>query len=268
MTKQDAVHHSNKELTLFKRFLAFSVVMHVLFLSFDPANVFFLSKEDRINEGTIEIDLIAIDAAPPIEEPAPAPLLLPQIPKKFELDVPKDPEEMSLDEKVPPKVEPKIKIEQKKQNEEDLTKVSLDRLIKELNRQKAKEKQNEKPSLLTDSLKERKKELETGLLHGVLALGDTEAGYAAVVKTWIQKNYALPEIYELKNANIKAVVHLVLNDQGGIARLTLQHSSHNTLFDQLAMKTVENAAPFPTPPHDWVGKILILPFEPKVLGQD
>jgi TonB family protein len=264
LIKQDSAHNSTRELSLFKRFLVLSIFLHIVFLTFDPSHFFFAPKT-LTEEGSIDIDLIALDSPHSREEePTPQPLLLPQVPKKFELEIPKKPDEMVLDEKKEPiKEEPKVTIEQKK--EEDLTKVSLDRLLKELNRDKAKEKQATK--ILSHSLKERKKELEKGLLHGFLSLGNTEAGYDAVVKTWIQKNYALPEIYELKNADIKAVVQLVLNSEGGIAKLSLKHSSQNTLFDQLAMKTVENAAPFPTPPRDWVGRTIILPFEPKALGQ-
>ncbi len=268
MIKQDSISNANREQLLFKRFLVVSVLTHFAFLFLDPSHFFFMPKPS-LNEGSIEIDLIALDGAPSKKEEdlAPPTPMLPQIPKKFELDTPKKPDEMTIEDKnLPLKEEPKTQIEQKKLDEEDLTKVSLERLIKEVNRQKTKDKPKSKDLLMSNSLKDRKKQLETGLLHGTLTLGDTEGGYTSIIKNWIQRNYALPEIYELKNANIKAVIHLVLNEHGGIMKLVLGISSQNVLFDQLAMKTVEKSAPFPTPPSDWVGRTIILPFEPKVSG--
>lgn len=265
MTGSEAKTYANKELVLFKRFLAASVFMHIVFLVFDPSHFFFVAKNST-DEGTINIDLIAFEAAPPKQEldPLPPAPLLPQVPKKFELEVPKKPEEMVLEEKEPIKEEPKVQIDQKKIDEENLTKVSLDRLMKELNRQKEKEeKHSQKHSLLSNSLKERKKELENGLIHGTLTLGDSESSYRSVVTAWIRRNYVLPEIYELKNADIRTIVELTLNREGGIAKLTLKSSSQNSLFDQLVMKAIEKSTPFPTPPREEVGKVITIKFDPK-----
>jgi TonB family protein len=255
----------DRELVLLRRFLAFSVVAHIVLLTIDPSHFFFRPKATE-DEGSINIDLIAFDTNPPkeSEEGAPPEPLLPQMPKKFELEIPKKPDELSFDEKKEPVLdEPKIKIEQKKIDEDQLTKVSLDRLVKELNHQKEKENKNKK-SLLTDSLRERKKDLETGLLHGTLTLGSTEGGYTSLVKAWIKRNYSLPEISDLKDGNTRAVLHLVINSEGGIAHLSLESSSGNPVFDELALKTIENSAPFPPPPQEWVGKTLTIPVETKI----
>lgn len=265
LNKED-LNTQNREVFLFKRFLLLSVLVHIILLAFDPSHFFFFSNSRNLTEGSINIDLIAFDSTPaPKEEDIAPPLpLLPQVPKKFELEMPQKPDEMTINEKKELlKDDPKLKIEQRKE-EEKLTKVSLERLLKEMKNQKAKE-DGKRDSILSDSLKDRKKELEKGL-HGTLSFGDTEAGYASVVKAWIQRNYALPEIYELKSADIRAIVHLVLNKEGAIVKLSLEQSSHNKLFDELALKTVEKAAPFPTPPADWVGHTIVLPFEPKVSG--
>lgn len=256
---------NSKELALFRRFLFISIAGHLVFLTVDPAN-FFFSTTPAVNEGTIDIDLIAFEMAPPKfqEEDPEAPPMLPQVTKKFELEVPKKPEEMTLDDKPEPvKEEDKIRIEQKKQDEK-LTKASLERLIEELNRKKAKE--SDKKSLLTKSLQDRKKNLESGLLRGTLALGDAESGYASIVSAFIRRNYTLPEIPELRDANIEAIVQVAVNAEGGIAKLTLKTSSHNDLFDQSVLKTVENSAPFPPPPREAIGQVMTVRFTPKAAG--
>ena len=248
---------------LFKRFLLLSVLVHAVAIVFDPSH-FFFRRDTPLNEGSIDVDLIAFDAAPKHEESEAPPLMLPQVPKKFELEQPKKPDELSIDEKKePPKEEPKVLIEQKK-TDEDLTKVSLDRLIKEVNREKEKKA---KAPVLTQALKERKQELEKGLLLGNLSMGGNEAGYRGVVGALIRRNYVLPEVYELKNSHIQAVVELLISDDGGITKLTLRSSSQNALFDQLALKTVENSAPFPAPPRDQAGKVITITFDSSVAGQ-
>ena len=268
MHTQSSEQNAKSELSLLKWFLISSLCVHILCLCFDPS-LFFFQPQKILDEGSIDIDLISLDTQPNTHvEPPPLPPapLLPQVPKRFDIERPEKPEDLALEEKkAPAEEEPKIQIDHQK--DEEATKIALERLIKEVNRQKTKEKSHEKPSLLSDNLKERKKELETEQLHGILSIGTTKSGYASVVKVWIQRNYALPEIYELKNTHIKAVVELVLSEQGGIAKLSLVSSSQNPIFDQLALKTVEKAAPFPTPPPEWVGKVIVLPFETKLVGQ-
>ncbi len=255
-------YNQESETKLVRWLIASSVVVHLAFLIFDPSFLFFRSQP-TVDEGSIDIDIIAIDNNPPQAEaeapPPPEVPELPQITKRFEIETPPKPEELVEEEqKKPAPEEPKIEIDHKK--DEDATKIALDRLIKEVNRQKNKDKTADK-HLLTDALKERKKELETNQLHGMLSIGNTRSGYASVVKAWIQRNYALPEIFELKHTHLRAVVKLVINDEGSILSLDLADSSHNNIFDQLALKTVEKAAPFPSPPRDWVGKTITLPFE-------
>lgn len=259
-SQQELLTDGNNELVLFKRVLIFSTVVHLAFLFLEPS--LFLFNKTPV-ENTIEVELLAFETvnnkppSSPVTPPAEAPQL-PQITKRFEVEQPKNPDEMALEEKKErEKPEPKMLAKAKKEDE-DLTKVALDRLIKEMNRKKPKDKTK---TNLVHALSERRKELEANHMQGMLSLGESEAGYSAVVKGWIQKHYALPDIYELKNSHIKAVVQLVLNQQGGIAKLNLLSSSQNELFDQLALKTIENAAPFPSPPSDWVGKAITLPFE-------
>lgn len=261
MIQESIESYVNRELVLFKRFLFISLAVHVILLITDPSQ-FFFSHPPSEAEGTINIDFIAFDKNPPPsqEEEAPAPLL-PQVTKKFQLEESKKPDELSFEEKK--EIEkPDNKIKESKVNEEELTKVSMERLLKELKRDKDKKGK----SLLPESLKERKKELESGL-YGTLTLGSKEAGYSSVIKAWVQKNYTLPEISELKNADINAVIELSINGEGGIMKLRLHSSSHNTLFDELALKTVEHSAPFPPPEADWIGKSILLNFAPKTSDQ-
>lgn len=267
MIKQEEIQHkANRELLLFKGFLLLSVLLHIVFLCFD-ANFFFFKRDSILTEGSISVDLIALDTSPlkPEKEEKSVPML-PQVPKKFELESVKKPDEMVFEEKKAPiKEDPKLQIEKNKADE-DLTKVSLERLIKEMKRQKEKDKASEKPTLLSKSLQERKKELQTNILHGTLTMGDGESGYRSVIKALIQKHYILPEVYELKHSDIKATVQLLVNQEGGIEKLTLVNSSQNPLFDQLALKTVENSAPFPPPPREELGSVMILDFETKNSG--
>lgn len=226
----------------------------------------FLKKKEE-EEKVINIDLTMFDmgssksSPKKTEEPSPQ---LPQITKKYQIKADPKEDEMSLEKEKKKKKDSKIKV--KKINEEELNKVTLERLLKEVKRRNQKETKKKRTSLMTDDLKKRKKDLEKGLYE---SSSDTEGlvdlAYNSVLQSWIQKNYSLPEIYEFKNADISAVIVLILDHHGSIVRLKLKESSKNRLFDQLALKTVEKAAPFPTPPKEQVGKEISLNINTKTL---
>ncbi|MBI2603065.1 MAG: TonB C-terminal domain-containing protein [Deltaproteobacteria bacterium] len=255
---QSKDERTDVEMKTLERFFIASAFVHIFILVFDPSYLYFKPKR-MDTEMVIEADLIPLPPSSQEKDVA-APRMLPQVPKKFQLDLSEKKEELALEEA---KKETKPSEEQEKKDE-TLRKVSMDRLMKEIARLKAKDTAEKgKIPRLSKTLKERKEQLAGGQMKAILSIGDTENGYTSVLRNWILRYYTLPEIFGLKDADIKAVVRLVLNREGTIQNIRLERSSTNTLFDELAMKTVRDAAPFPHPPQEWVGKVILLPFEPK-----
>lgn len=277
------------ETKLLKIFIGISILVHIGVFVFQPPSWFTPTMEveeewviptEIISEVAAQQDAIANVPKKEAEELKVNENMLPQLPKDFRVDDKKVIEDKANESPNPvkdetqPSEDAKRKMieeeEVKKQEElENVKKVALERLLKEqarLDQKFAKETQ----SPLDKTLKKRKEELAQRLpgsdilLAGKKLFGDT---YALQLKKWLVRYYSLPEIYNLRDAKLVAVVQVVLDSQGGVKRMTLHQSSSDPVFDRLALQTVEKASPFPKPPREWVGKVITFPFDTSRRGQ-
>jgi len=70
--------------------------------------------------------------------------------------------------------------------------------------------------------------------------------YLLAVKTLIRRNWKVPRWME--KSEYQAVISLVIKTDGSIDNLSVNESSGNSLFDNLAISAIENSTPFPAPP--------------------
>ena len=87
-----------------------------------------------------------------------------------------------------------------------------------------------------------------------------EINNVPILKIWIEKHYTLPEVYRLDIQGRKALFDLILDSNGGIQKIKLVRSSNNQVFDRLALKALEDSAPFPDPPAELVGRLIQIQY--------
>ncbi|MBP6217873.1 MAG: TonB family protein [Oligoflexales bacterium] len=262
---------------LLKKLIWVSVFAHIFFAFFHGCSVFTTSEPP---EWVIEAEFLDAPPEPQTkpdslkntkqaEELAVAQETLPQLTKEI-IPMKEDkadtlpepaakPEEKKQVEEIKPKKEEEVE-KALTRTEEHLKKVALDRLLKEKARLE-KKLAKEDVSPLSETLLKRKEELKKLANYG-FNLSGSDSGYSAVLKKRVSQYYSLPDIYNYRNSGLRASVEVVLNHTGQIERMNLKDSSHDDVFDSLALKTIERSSPFPSPPQDWVGQPILFPFEP------
>ena len=93
-----------------------------------------------------------------------------------------------------------------------------------------------------------------------------KAKYQVALRVAIKRNFILPDIHELKNANIKVKIEIKIDRKGNLMRIKIINSSTNKVFDIFATNTVKNSAPFPIPPRELIGKKIIIVLTPMMTG--
>ncbi len=195
--------------------------------------------------------------------------MLPQLPKKFVLQkplpLPIDPEPAPAQTKQPPK--PKHKpveniSEHTTHREENVLKVNeaLQRLaLDKLRSQKRQEKKR------TKALSQKMQKAITNLSK-LKGRGTLLSNYQTALRIAIRRNFILPDIYDLKNANIEAKLEIRVDSRGNLLQMRLIKSSRNKIFDDLAMAAVRNSSPFPIPPAELVNKTIYVNLTPLMTG--
>jgi protein TonB len=261
------------ETRLIKGLLTLSVVIHMgIFLwSSWRANTGAVSFQEASIEADLEMEATAasVHAQSRAEEILVDQKILPQLPPKFEIKekVPEvaepepDPEALALQEEKKKAEEKKPEVDTETVKRESLLvlqkKQALERLLKEKARNEKKfDKETKSP--LNEVLLARKKQLT----QGAPGIGDESfAQYGKMLKKWMQNYYSMPEIYALQKVTGQTVIELMLDGHGNIKSITTVTSSGNASFDQLALSTVQRAAPFPAPPPELVGKKIHYHFD-------
>lgn len=225
------------------------------------------------DEISIDIDLLpdsmVLDHALAPEQPEPA-NILPQLPKKFTLQkplpLPIDPEpapELAeakpVNETPPPVADTRALT---RPDEENVLKINeaLQRLaLEQLRAQKSKEAKR------TANLSRKMQKAITSL-NKLKDSGASATNYQAALRVAITRNFILPDIYDLKNANIEVKLEIRIDARGNLLHMRVLKSSRNKVFDDLAMAAVRNTAPFPLPPQELIGKQIIVIVTPLMTG--
>ncbi len=199
--------------------------------------------------------------------------MLPQLTKKFKVDEDTVADEGMTEEpeakvaETPKKVEEKEKLNVKADPDEmnvlkkaeALRRLAMERLRKE---KTAEELQAEKASALAklrDDAALSRKPNSGGAEGSGLALQK----YRSMVQAAVRRHYALPEAYNLRNAELSVVIAIVVNERGDLVSTKIEKPSGDSVFDELAFEAVKKSAPLPKPPADQAGEWIHLKFSPK-----
>ena len=251
-------------------------VSFVLFLALHLAALLVIPLFKPVSvpeEISIDIDLlpdsVALDHAPAAKQPEPI-NILPQLPKKFTLQkpmpLPIDPEpapELAEAKPTPVDKQPvEDTIERTTPSEENVLKVSeaLQRLaLEKLRSQKHKETKR-------DATISNKIQKAIASINKLKDSGTLTTNYQTALRVAIKRNFILPDIYDLKNANIEVKLEIRIDARGNLLRMRVLRSSRNRVFDDLAMAAVRNTSPFPIPPMALVDKQIIVILTPLMTG--
>ncbi|MFK7823492.1 MAG: TonB family protein [Oligoflexales bacterium] len=201
--------------------------------------------------------------------------MLPQLPKKFSIKEQKDEPKGQDDKLIPQLTEGEKPVKEteeelevaKAKPEDDATKLFKEDLMKRL-----KKEQERQETLAIKKAKQEKQKIDSIIKQrkGELA-GDstTHKGgkvtknhpYIVAITNKISRTYSLPGVYRIETGQMPILV-IIIGKSGKIQELTLHQSSKNLAMDKLALKTVQDAAPFPKPPKEIWGKPIRFRFDP------
>ncbi len=275
----------NDQDKLIRQLIIISVVVHIIALTIDRFD-FSKRKMDITEEMEIQADLVTdMSVSAPdkttlpnaIEKPEPAAPanMLPQLTKKFVIPEEEkaadgeEPEEKKIEDAENDKNVKSDSTAKTRQDEEEKNKLKMQDALKRLALEKLR-KTNEAENAQADkkdALARIKEELgkDAKPNAGALGLGSANAlkRYRGLVYQAVRQHYALPEAYNLKNADLAVIVEVMLNEKGELVKHEIYQSSGDKIFDELALKAVKNAAPLPPPPKDQIGEPIHLQFTPR-----
>lgn len=197
--------------------------------------------------------------------------LLPQLPKKFEIEEQLKTEEKSLADEKDEKTNDQSDKKQKEQldklesqkTQEDPNKVSKEDLLKRLavERLKQQNKIDKQMKAQKDALAKLKEELlakdatKNSSLGGVSGVASLRAkNYADLLRAAVKRNLYLPKTFEYDRAQLVTQLSVVLNSRGELMDVKLAKSSGNMAYDQAAISALQNSVPLPQPPTEFVGQ--------------
>ena len=244
------------EKKLFKFFFIFFLALHVIAIFAVPFSSFLVPAEKELN---FAVDILpeTVVTTKTDETTKPDSSMLPQLPKKFSV---KSEQLASL---------PKAAINSENNNEQSdeiiannddtnliKAKEALKRLaLERLRSQKKQETKNQR--VLT-------KQMQKALLNisSIKSSDAVRSKYQTVLRVFIRRNFILPDIHDLKNADIKVKLEIKINDKGYLSKMRIIKSSNNKIFDELAASAVKNSSPFPTPPRELIEQDIIIILTP------
>ena len=267
---------------ILKWVLLISLIMHIAAFFLNPMS-WWNSTPPPLEEWAIEADISGLEL-PEGKENKPAKSIkkeddkrrmLPQLPKKFAIKEQQEDSNQTDDKAIPEEKEgdkPDKKTEEelsaaKAKQEDDATKLFKEELIKRLKKEQerqeklAEEKVQEEKQKIASIIEKRKGELAgQGASHKGGKVTKNHP-YIVAVTEKIRRTYSLPGVYRIESGQMPILV-IVIGKSGKIEELTLHQSSNNIAMDKLALKTVQDAAPFPKPPKEIWGKPIRFRFDP------
>lgn len=199
--------------------------------------------------------------------------LLPQLPKKFEVEEQEKTEEKTLSDS---KEKERDDEAEKKQattsdklaspkSQEDPNKVSKEDLLKRLAVEKLKQqnKVDKQMKAQKNALAKLKEELATqnadknSSLGGALGQGAIRAKtYANLLRAAVKRNLYLPKTFEYDRAQLVTQISVIIDARGELVDVKLAKSSGNAAYDQAAIAALQNSVPLPQPPAEIIGQAI------------
>jgi len=268
----------------FLRVLGVSLVVHIVVLLANPA--WFFSNPIVNLEESIAVDADFMtdikpgdpqkDALPnskKSEELAVPSNLLPQLPKKFEIEDKSKAEEKPFVEEKDPKADDSLAKKQVStpeqletpKTQEDPNKVSKEDLLKRLavERLKQQNKVDRQMKAQKDALAKLKEEISTQPSNSNSSMGGSAAGairaknYADLLRAAVKRNLYLPKSFEYDRAQLITQLSVIINARGELVDVKLARSSGNGAYDQAAIAALQNSVPLPQPPAEFVGQAIM-----------
>ena len=266
----------------FSKILGATLLLHVLVLTLNPDWFFSMPIVNLEESIAVDADFMsditlnapqenALPNAKKSEDVAVPSNLLPQLPKKFEVEEQLKTEEKSLadkkeqdiaDEADKKQTVPVEKLESQK-TQDDPNKVSKEDLLKRLavERLKQQNKVDKQMKAQKDALAKLKEELvakdanKNSSLGGAVGVGAIRAkNYADLLRAAVKRNLYLPKTFEYDRAQLVTQLSVVLNARGELVDVRLAKSSGNVAYDQAAIAALQNSVPLPQPPSEFVGQ--------------
>lgn len=275
------------EAKVFRRFLVASIGIHVAILLLDQFGLldYSLPLHDDWASVEVEMDLgisgasdTSLPKAKQNEEAAVPQNMLPQLPKNFairdgaqqepgeaepKLDAPKENEVKEAQEDKPDQPLNLNQDENEKnllEKNDALRRLALEKLRKQ---KQAEELQAQKSDALA-RLKQDK-ENQSVAQDGSVGSGLARQQYVGALRKAVSKHYAIPEAYNLKDANLNVIIAISVDERGELLSSKIHQPSGDEVFDQIALKALKDAVPLPRPPNDQIGQVIYVKFSPKSL---
>lgn len=266
----------------FIKTLLITLLSHVILLSLNPDWFFsmpIVSLEESI---AVDADFMpevsvgspqenAMPNAKKSEEVAVPSNLLPQLPKKFEVEQSVKTDEKPVAEEKDKKSEDQLakKVEdvadqlESPKTKDDPNKVTKEDLLKRLavERLKRENKVDKQMKAQKDALAKLKEELLAKDARANSTLGSSAGvsgirakNYADILKSAVKRNLYLPKNFEYDRAQLVTQLSVVINAKGELVEVKLARSSGNGAYDQAAIAALQNSVPLPQPPAEIAGQ--------------
>ena len=244
------------EKKLFKFFFVFFFALHVVAILAVPLSSFLAPIEKEVS---FAVDILpeTVIPAPTNETTKPDNSMLPQLPKKFAI---KSEQLTSLPKTTLAKTNANEQSDEVIANNDDTNLIKAKEALKRLalERLRSQKKQETKKQRVLTS------QMQKALLN-ISSVKNSDAvrsKYQTVLRVFIRRNFILPDIHDLKNADIKVKLEIKINDKGYLSKMRIIQSSNNKIFDELAASAVKNSSPFPTPPRELIEQNIIIILTP------
>jgi TonB family protein len=254
------------------------VVLHAAVLAFKPS--LFWSTPPIVMEESWEVDMdflgeitqkspqeTALPNAEKSPEEAVPKNLLPQLPKKFQVEdeKPKEdsPENGEIDKALAEKkVEEDKSASEVPKMEEDANKIKMDDLKKRLAVEKLKQENKVSETMKAQKDAIAKLKLDASKENAAENSGSTGAAvgimrnsvFQSALKSAVSRNFNLPESFKYTNSKLSVKLSIVIGAKGELLNFKVDKSSGNEVYDLAAISALKNASPLPTPPKDFVGQ--------------
>jgi TonB family protein len=270
--------------SFFAKILSLSIGLHLIVLTLNP-DLFFSSPVINLEESiAVEADFMtdislnspqenALPKAKKSEDVAVPSNLLPQLPKKFEIEEKikneetpiADKKEEDLTDQADKKKTTAAENLESKKTDEDPNKVTKEDLLKRLavERLKQQNKIDKQMKAQKDALAKLKEELlvqdanKNSSLAVIAGSGSARAkNYADLLRAAVKRNLYLPKNFEYDRAQLVTQLSVVINARGELEDIRLTKSSGNSAYDQAAVSALQNSVPLPQPPSEFVGQAI------------
>lgn len=210
------------------------------------------------------------------EEEAVPQNLLPQLPKKFQIEEQKPNETAAEAEKID-KTEEAL-AEEKKEDlkdktavpkmEEDANKIDMDDLRKRMAVEKLKQenKVSERMKAQKDALAKLKAEkssedasANSGGVGSQVGLIRSNA-FSSALKSAVQRNFSLPESFRYTQQKMTVPLLVIIGPRGELLSYKLKGSSGSEVYDNAAVSALKSSVPLPPPPPEYANKEILFNF--------